>query len=48
MFPITAFNPQDPIVTIGDYTSEFSSKKDDRAEGVIDLRKRMGLTLVKD
>lgn len=41
------FNPDDPIVIFPDLNSTFIMKKDDKAEGVIDLRKKMGLALVK-
>jgi len=43
----THFNPQDPIVEFTSYESKVISQKNDRAEGVIDLRKKMGLALVK-
>lgn len=44
------FNPQEPLIQLPspEYTSAVVSQKDDRAEGVIDLRKRMGLALVKE
>ena len=41
------FNPQEPFVSFQGYATNIETKKDDRAEGVIDLRKRMGLALVK-
>ena len=41
------FNPHDPIVSFTSYDSKIANQKSDRAEGVIDLRKKMGLALVK-
>ena len=41
------FNPLDPIIRFNDYKSDIVTQKDDRAEGVIDLRKKMGLALIK-
>ena len=43
------FNPQEPIVELPDknLSQESLSQKSDKAEGVIDLRKRMGLALVE-
>ena len=42
------YNPQEPIIEFNNYNIDLNSKskKDDKAEGIIDLRKRMGLALV--
>jgi tetratricopeptide (TPR) repeat protein len=42
------YNPQEPIVIFKDHKIDLKQKvrKDEKAEGVLDLRKRMGLALV--
>ncbi|MFV2016600.1 MAG: hypothetical protein ACC656_14315, partial [Candidatus Heimdallarchaeota archaeon] len=42
------YNPQEPLIEFKDYKLDLKTKtkKEDKAEGVLDLRRRMGLALV--